>query len=152
MNRSKSWLLFGLIAMLWACQAGPAVDNKAYQALSNADKIKFNQDILQGQILYITHCSNCHQADGSGLGQLIPPLAGADYLIENPGKAICGIKNGMKGEIVVNGVSYNQPMPANPKLTALEIAQIMTYIGNTWGNEMGLFTTKDVTDALAECD
>lgn len=47
------------------------------------------------------------------------------------------ILNGMKGPIQVNGVEYNQPMPANPKLNQTEVLEILTYITNSWGNEYG---------------
>jgi mono/diheme cytochrome c family protein len=146
-----SGLLF-IVLLLSACNAGPANDSAAYQSLDNKDKLKFNQDLIQGQRLYTSHCSNCHQQNGEGLGRLFPPIAQSDYLIINPEKVICGIKNGMRGAIVVNGTGYNQPMPANTQLTDLEIAQIMTFIGNSWGNEMGLFKTEDVRKVLADCN
>lgn len=149
-NPAFLFILFGFV--LASCNAGPANDSAAYQALDSKDKLKFNQDLIQGQRLYVTHCSNCHQQNGEGLGSLFPPLAEADYLLTNPEKVICGIKNGLKGEIIVNGVSYNQPMPANTQLTDLEIAQIMTYIGNSWGNEMGLFKTPEIKKALEDCN
>jgi mono/diheme cytochrome c family protein len=149
-NPAFLFVLLGCI--LASCNAGPANDSVVYQALDTKEKLKFNQDLIQGQRLYTTHCSNCHQQNGEGLGKLFPPLAQADYLLENPEKVICGIKNGIIGEVVVNGTSYNQPMPANTQLTDLEIAQIMTYIGNSWGNEMGLFRTAEVRKALDGCN
>lgn len=149
-NPAFLFILFGVF--LASCNAGPANDSVAYQALDSKDKLKFNQDLIQGQRLYTTHCSNCHQQNGEGLGSLFPPLAGADYLLQNPEKVICGIKHGIQGEIRVNGISYNQPMPANKQLTDLEIAQIMTFIGNSWGNEMGLFKTPEIKKALGNCD
>jgi cytochrome c551 len=57
------------------------------------------------------------------------------------------LKYGINGPMIVNNVEFNQPMPANPDLTDLEIAEILTYIGNTWGNEMGGFTLEEVQDS-----
>ena len=89
----------------------------------------------QGKLLYEANCQNCHQADGQALAGLIPPLAGSDYLIINKDKLACIIRNGLDGEIIVNGVSYNQPMPANTLLTEIQISNIINYINNEWGNK-----------------
>jgi len=65
-------------------------------------------------------------------------------------KTACSIKNGLRGEIMVNGISYNQPMPASG-LTDLEIAEIITYINNSWGNKSGLSHVNEVSKALTRC-
>lgn len=119
---------------------------------STKEQVKFEQYLVEGQTLYITHCSNCHQAEGQGLARLFPPLAKSDYLMSDVGRAACNIRNGLKGEILVNGVTYNQPMPAIPDLTNLEIAEILTYISNSWGNNHGLVTIDSVEVALSKCD
>lgn len=150
LNFSLGILLLSIIIV--SCDAGPASKSEAYQKLDNKSQIKFNQYMLEGQSLYTVHCSNCHQTDGSGLGKLIPPLASADYLKNNLEASVCGIKYGIKGEIIVNGVSYNQPMPANANLKNLDIAQIMTYIGNSWGNELGLIETEEIVKMLENCE
>jgi mono/diheme cytochrome c family protein len=112
---------------------------------------KYQQYYVQGKFLYKQHCSNCHQEDGSGLGELIPPLNNADYLINNPDRSVCLIKNGIKGSIVVNGVEYNQPMIGHERLSPLEIAEIMTYILNSWDNKLGLYPVKRAEKVLRSC-
>ena len=99
-----------------------------------------------GRKLYKTICANCHMENGQGLGRLIPPLANSVYLLKNRSDLPRTIKYGINGPMIVNNIEFNQPMPANPDLTDLEIAEILTYIGNTWGNEMGGFTLEDVED------
>lgn len=99
-----------------------------------------------GRKLYKTICANCHMENGQGLGRLIPPLANSDYLLKNRSDLPRTIKYGINGPMIVNNIEFNQPMPANPDLTDLEIAEILTYIGNTWGNEMGGFTLEDKED------
>ena len=54
-------------------------------------------------------------------------------------------------EIVVNGVTYNQMMPGNP-ITNLEIAEVLTFSGNAWGNEAGLIGVKDVDKWIEACE
>jgi cytochrome c551 len=112
---------------------------------------KFDQYYIQGEILYIQHCSNCHQKNGKGLGLVYPPLDTSDYMSNNINEVICLIKNGKSGELVVNGKSYNQAMQGISSLTDLEIAEISTYIYNTWSHERGIVEVKNVSAVLATC-
>jgi len=152
----RSWSLSLLVCLavaiyLSSCEGGQH-SNAATQDLSMREKMYYEQYMVQGHQLYDQYCVNCHQEDGSGLGELIPPLAQADYLLEDTGRAACLIKHGMEGEIVVNGVVYNQPMPANEQLTNIEIAQLLTYIANSWGNEEGYIPVKTAEEYLDQCD
>lgn len=101
--------------------------------------------------MYLKHCSNCHQKDGAGLGRLYPPIAGSDFVKGRRPEVICLIRNGMEGEIIVNGDMYNMAMPPNPALTDLEIAEIATYIFNSWGHKEGLIDVKAVSPLLEKC-
>jgi mono/diheme cytochrome c family protein len=112
---------------------------------------KFQQYFVQGQVLYEKHCSNCHQKNGTGLGRVYPPLASSDYLNNNFEKTLCMMKYGTQGEIVVNGKSFNKTMPAIPSLTELEIAEIVTYIGNSWGHEKGLIDVAKASEIMGKC-
>ncbi len=120
------------------------------EGLDKATEFKFRQYAVQGRQLYEQHCANCHKTDGSGLGALIPPLAQSDYL-KNRNQVLCIIRHGMNGVLVINGTEYNQPMPANPQLTPIEIAEIATYIYNSWGNQGGLIAVDEANEALENC-
>ena len=137
--------LFLIIMILAACTG-----KKAVQEDGNSP-MKFEQYLVEGQRLYQMHCANCHQADGQGLGKLYPPLASSDYLKDSLDKVPCIIKKGLNGKVLVNGVEYNQPMPPNPNLTPLEIAEIVTYVANSWGNESGMVEVTAVSAALKDC-
>ncbi|MFN3841405.1 MAG: c-type cytochrome [Cyclobacteriaceae bacterium] len=106
----------------------------------------------QGEQLYLNHCSNCHQSNGTGLGRVYPPLHQSDYMKNNFETVICIMKNGLEGEIVVNGKDYNQAMPGVPALTDLEIAEIATYIYNTWEHQRGLVDVNEVSQILRQCN
>lgn len=67
-------------------------------------------------------------------------------------EVICLMRHGISGELVVNGKQYNQPMPGISNLSDLEIAEIATYIYNTWGNEQGIVEVKDVSSVLQRCE
>jgi cytochrome c551 len=118
---------------------------------TSATSVKFQQYYVEGEVLYKTYCVNCHQPDGSGLGRLYPPLNQSDFMQNNVSEVICLIKNGREGELWVNGTMYNQPMKSNPQLTELEVAELATYIYNTWSNQQGLVELSEVTSALASC-
>lgn len=122
------------------------------EGLDRRSEIRFKQYAVQGRILYQQHCANCHQADGTGLAELIPPLAKSDYLKKNPQLAVCIIRYGQNGPIVVNGTNYNQPMPPNPQLKAIEIAEIATYISNAWGNEGEFVSVQMAQEWLNNCE
>lgn len=119
---------------------------------SKPSSTKFDQYYVQGEQLYIRNCSNCHQRNGTGLGLLYPPLKESDYLLNNFDQVICLIRTGIRGELTVNGKSFNQPMPGIPSLTDLEIAEIATYVYNTWGNNRGITDVQEVTKVLSECN
>ncbi|MEQ9402992.1 MAG: cytochrome c [Cyclobacteriaceae bacterium] len=146
--------LFGVLflGMLVACGGSNKGEKKeGNQPADSRTGIRLKQYKVQGSKVYNTYCSNCHQQDGKGLAALYPPLSGSDYLLENLPRAACIIKHGQFKEIEVNGVKYNQMMPSNP-ITNLEIAEVLTYIGNTWGNEAGLIGVKDVDKWMEECE
>lgn len=112
---------------------------------------KFDQYYVQGQKLYEKHCSNCHQKDGSGLGRVYPPLNTSDYMEENFNEVLCLMRHGKAGEIFVNGQQYNQAMPGVSNLSDLEIAEIATYIFNTWGHQRGIVEVKNASEILKGC-
>ncbi|WP_462247833.1 c-type cytochrome [Ekhidna sp.] len=149
MKKLAYTLLFGLL--ISACGGGAEEKSEEKSSLSSRDEIRLKQYQVQGAKIYATYCANCHQQDGKGLASLYPPLAGSDYLLEDMARAACIIKNGQSKEIVVNGVTYNQMMPGNP-ITNLEVAEVLTYIGNAWGNEAGLIGVKDVDKWIDACE
>lgn len=134
--------------LFFFASCGPARNNDAFKSLSTEDQNKFQKYLIQGRDLYTIHCLPCHQADGNGLKKLIPPLAGADYLKNNQLKSVLLIKYGAKEPITINGVDYLPTMPPQPTLTNLEIAEIITYINNSWGNEFGFVDGKMVKEYL----
>ncbi|GCC53645.1 hypothetical protein SanaruYs_38900 [Chryseotalea sanaruensis] len=72
-------------------------------------------------------------------------------MTNNVEEVICLIKHGKDGELLVNGKLYNQRMPGVETLTPLEIAEISTYIYNTWSNDHGLIDVKQVELVLQDC-
>lgn len=96
-----------------------------------------------GKKLYGSTCFACHQANGEGIENAFPPLANADYLNADVNRAIDIVLRGMSGEIVVNGKTYNSVMTAQ-NLTDEEVAAVLTYVYNSWGNNGTEVTTEMV--------
>ena len=94
---------------------------------SLAEKMK------RGKSVYTQNCFACHQATGQGIPNAFPPLAKSDYLNADVHRAIGVVKYGLSGEITVNGTKYNSMMP-KIAISDEEIADVMTYIYNNWGN------------------
>jgi mono/diheme cytochrome c family protein len=144
-KRGRSVVLPFITLLLMLSLACSSKDGQQQQST------KFDQYYIQGEELYLNHCSNCHQKDGSGLGLLYPPLNQSDFMDENVNQVICLIRYGQRGEIIVNGKSYNKEMPAIPALSDLEIAEIATYIYNTWSHQRGIVEVRDVSIILTDC-
>jgi cytochrome c551 len=141
-----SFLLCALCFVLLSCSTKSEKSNN-----NDHSSTKFQQYYVQGEKLYLKHCSNCHQKNGSGLGLVYPPLNKSDYMENNPEKVICIIRYGITGDLLVNGKNYNQPMPGIPSLGDLEIAEIATYIYNTWEHKKGMISVQDVTAIQKNC-
>lgn len=101
-------------------------------ALLYQEKTK-EESILAGEEIYQDFCLKCHLTSGEGVSGVFPPLKNSDYLMNNIEKSIAGIKFGLKGEIIVNEEIYDGVM-AKQGLDHEEIADVMNYIINQWGN------------------
>jgi mono/diheme cytochrome c family protein len=110
-----------------------------------------NQQYPQGQRIYEAYCANCHMADGSGLGRVIPPLAGADYLSLQRQNVPCVIRYGSKGGLVVNGIAYKEPMPSARNLNEVELSNLINYINTAWNNDLPETSPVEVKAALEQC-
>ena len=108
-------------------------------------KKPLEQSITDGEEIYQDFCIQCHLDTGEGVSGVFPPLAKSDYLVNNTKMSIRGLKFGMSGPIVVNGEGYNGVMQ-DQGLDDVEIADVMNYILNKWGNEFkGMITEEQVT-------
>ncbi|MEO7990627.1 MAG: cytochrome c [Chryseolinea sp.] len=144
-NFKLSMLCFLLFTFCSSCSSKP--DSKPSESST-----KFQQYIIQGEQLYLKNCSNCHQKTGTGLGLLYPPLNKSDFMDNHFEEVICLMKNGKEGELIVNGKSFNKQMKGISTLTDLEIAEIATYIFNTWEHQRGLVDVQETSRILSHCD
>lgn len=104
-----------------------------------------------GALTYAAYCANCHMDNGEGLGRLIPPLAGADYLIAHRERLPCIVRYGLRDTIEVNDIIYTEHMAGIEKLSEIQIANVLNYIQNSWGNSGRAFTLEEVRTLLDAC-
>lgn len=102
--------------------------------INNRQDDIFKESIKRGNEIYSDFCMSCHLPSGKGIANVFPPLANSDFLIEKRVASIRSIKFGLNKEITVNGKKYNGFM-ATLGLSDQEIADVMNYITNNWGNK-----------------
>ena len=115
---------------------------EVYSAVNQNDNLQ--ESIKRGKEVYMDMCVACHLPNGKGVAKVYPPLAGSDYLIEKRQESIRAVKYGLRGKIVVNGIEYRGIM-SDLGLYADEVADVMNYVSNSWGNKnTKMFTEEEV--------
>jgi mono/diheme cytochrome c family protein len=122
------------------------------QSCQNEESLNYKRYYVNGKGLYEKNCQNCHGADGKGLGTLYPPLTDSTFLLSNKKKLAYIIRNGQNEEIIINNIKYQSQMPGNNTLADIDIAQVIVYISNSFGNKQGYYDQALVTKDLASCN
>ncbi len=120
----------------------------AHEIQSNPKIADLNKEIQvqKGRAVYLQACFVCHQPNGLGVPDQIPPLAGSDFLVNpaNRERIIRGVLVGQSDEMVVSGKTYKNTMIPLGYLTDEQIANALTYVRNTWGNSADVVTPEEV--------
>jgi mono/diheme cytochrome c family protein len=98
------------------------------------------RSVERGKEVFTTQCMSCHQPNGEGLSGVYPPLTGSDHLTKDQEKSISVILKGQNEEITVKGTKYSVPMPPMNSLTDQQIADVLNYVGHSWGNQFNAVT------------
>ena len=101
------------------------------------------ESMKRGKEVYTLHCQNCHMENGQGMEGVNPPLAKTAYLKDTK-KNIGIILNGQTGDVVVNGKKYNAIMNPLNYLDDKQIADVLNYVRNSWGNKYPIVTPAQV--------
>jgi nitrite reductase (NO-forming) len=109
-----------------------AAEIKANPTIAGLTK---EMQIERGKQVYMQTCFACHLPDGKGMPAVFPPLAGSDYMLADRERAIRIVLKGLSGAVTVNGATYNSVMPPlEAQLSDQQIADVLTYVFNAWGN------------------
>ncbi|MFN5136488.1 MAG: c-type cytochrome [Chitinophagaceae bacterium] len=98
----------------------------------------------RGKKVYDTYCLTCHQADGAGVPRMNPPLIKTTYVLGDKKRLINIILKGFNESVEINGDYYDNPMPAQPQLNDQQIADVLTYVRNSFGNKASVVTLAEV--------
>ena len=132
-----SGILLTIVVLIASCESGQQIEFKRY--------------FTAGREIYLAQCQNCHGESGQGLAALIPPLTDSVYLKANKHLLACYLKNGLKGKITIHGKEFDDQMPANANLAPIQIAEVLTYITNSFGNKQGLINDDAIEQDLKNC-
>lgn len=130
-------LFFILIVLSVFSQSKPKTTNANIQSIPKLS-------ILRGKVVYETYCLSCHQADGGGVQRLNPPLVKTEWVLGDKKRLINVILKGLDQPIEINGETYNNVMASHDYLTDLEIADVLTYVRNSFGNRAAPITPAEV--------
>lgn len=122
---------------------------KAAESASTGE-LTLQQQVDAGKALFAGTCSTCHQAEGQGMPGVFPPLAASDYIAADAKALPRVILHGLQGRVLVNGKDYNSVMPPMAQLTDDEVANISTYVLNSWGNPGGRISKADAAAIRAQ--
>ena len=144
---SQQYLERAEIAVQIAAIKPPLVDGKE-------DSVGRASDINRvGLKIYQTTCMACHQVNGQGLPGAFPPLAQSSWVEKDPAMLARIVLHGLFGPITVNGTEYNGVMaPLGVVLSDEQIAQVLTYVRQEWGNSASSVEAEIVAQARSESD
>lgn len=119
----------------------------ALQACQSRQEVTEQRYYSNGLALYKQRCSNCHGPQGEGFRDLYPALKGSEKIRTRDGLA-CLIRFGSTPE----ALSGRQAMPANRDLAPIDIAYLIHYISNSFGNQQEFYDTRQVQEDLKHCE
>lgn len=154
MKKRLKHIVFLEIASILFCVSILAKQVKAnpnYYAITSitTQETDLSKSITRGEEIYLDFCMQCHLADGKGTPKIFPPLAGSDWLINKRKESIHAIKYGLNGPIKVNGEPYNNAM-TSLGLEDKEIADVLNYSMNSWGNKQKKMVTEEEVAAISK--
>lgn len=148
-----------IVLIAWCCtacngtQTGKQESGAAHQkdslATVKADTLIPTAEMKAGKAVYEQYCMTCHQANGKGVSGLNPPLIGTDYVTGDKHRLIDIILQGSNVGLEVNGMVYSNAMPAHSFLSDQAIADVLSYIRNSFGNQADTITVAEVNNARA---
>ena len=122
----------------------PAAAPAAPAAASNVFVKASDEQMKRGAAVYARTCIACHQPTGLGLPPVFPPLANAPIVAGNPELPVKFILQGLMGPITVNGMTYNSMMPPVAGVSDADIADVLTYVRQSFGNKANAVTADQV--------
>jgi mono/diheme cytochrome c family protein len=106
--------------------------------------------MARGQKLYQVQCLTCHQIDGTGVMNMNPPLVKTTYVLGDKAALIKIVLEGMKTPLTIDDNEFHNVMPPHTTMSDQEIADVLTYVRHSFGNNAGMITAADVKAVRAK--
>ncbi|OGX92144.1 c-type cytochrome [Hymenobacter coccineus] len=100
--------------------------------------------LAQGKQVYIQYCLSCHQADGGGVQNMNPPLTKTEYVLGDKARLTNILVHGFAEKVEIQGETYRNVMPAHDFLTDAQMAAVLTYVRNSFGNKASAISVAEV--------
>ncbi|UYZ60678.1 c-type cytochrome [Hymenobacter latericus] len=99
--------------------------------------------LAAGKTVYTQNCLTCHMADGGGVETMNPPLSKTTWVLGDKTRLVKVVLNGLE-DVDIDGEEYRNVMPAQPHLTDQQIADVLTYVRNSFGNKASAVSAAEV--------
>jgi mono/diheme cytochrome c family protein len=109
-----------------------------------SSKSSLATSIARGTSVYATYCLACHQSDGSGVPNMNPPLIKTSWVLGSKTVLIHQVLKGSVGKVEIDGETFHNSMPPQPQLTDQQIADVLTFVRNSFGNKASIVTPAEV--------
>lgn len=109
-----------------------------------------SSSLLKGKAVYTQYCLPCHQVDGGGVMNMNPPLIETTYVLGDKAQLINILLKGLNKGVVIDGDKYTNPMPAVNYLSDQQIADVLTYVRNSFGNKASAISAGEVKAVRAK--
>ena len=106
--------------------------------------------IIRGKAVYGTFCLACHQEDGSGVPNVNPPIVKTSWVLGSKTVLIQQVLKGSANKVEIDGEKFHNTMPAQAQLTDQQIADVLTFVRNSFGNKASIVTSAEVKAVRAK--
>jgi mono/diheme cytochrome c family protein len=133
-----------LIASISNAQTKKIVTKQATRVVTKSPGSSLKTSIARGQIVYTKICLTCHQVDGSGVPNMNPPLIRTKWTLGSKNVLIQQVLKGSSGKVEIDGDTFSNTMPPLKTLSDQQIADVLTYVRNSFGNKVSAVSVGEV--------
>jgi mono/diheme cytochrome c family protein len=132
------------------CMLFLSIGIMSYSKTLSLQQSKLQASIARGQIVYTARCLTCHQVDGGGVSRMNPPLINTKWVLGEKPQLIQIILKGMTTGVEIDNKQYHNVMASHKDLSDLQIADVLTYVRNSFGNKAKAVTEAEVKTERAK--
>lgn len=139
-----------LLCLLMPCFLKAQTKKPVKKTTTSSSNMALKTSIARGQIVYTKTCLTCHQADGSGVPSMNPPLIKTKWVLGAKSVLIHQVLKGSSGTVEIDGDTFHNTMPPQPQLTDQQIADVLTYVRHSFGNKASAVSVAEVKAVRAK--